>query len=68
MTDLRISPVYDAKPGAVKRTFWMGYAVTPHKLGIKIEGCAPMTMADARAFMHSVVDQGADDLIRRFNY
>ena len=68
MADPRLQAVYEAQPGAVRRTFWMGYAVTPHSDGIKIEGQPPMSIVEARRFMHSVVDLGCDDLIKRFGY
>ena len=68
MVDPRLKAVYEATPGSIKRTFWMGYAIEKHKDGIKLEGQLPMSIAEARQFMHKVVDDGADDLIRRFGY
>ena len=60
--------VYEAQPGANKRLFWMGYAVEKRDDKIKLEGQLPMTMTEARTFMHKIVDNGADDLIRRFGF
>ena len=68
MAEPRLKAVYEAQPGAIRRTFWMGYVVEPHADGIKLEGQLPMSMGEARRFMHEMVDNGADDLIRRFGY
>jgi hypothetical protein len=64
----KIESVYEASPGANKRLFWMGYSVEKRGNLIKIEGQSPMTMHEARAFMHKIVDNGADDLVRRFGF
>lgn len=68
MNHLPLESVYEASPGVNRRTFWIGYAVEPCTKGVKIEGQPCMTMAEARQFMHMVVDVGADDLVRRFGY